>query len=100
MSVQVGSRRAPPHARRRGDGPDAGEPRGVPREGEVSSAFRVAGGVVASVATIVVVVGIRWGGSVAPMKTTGTVTSDDGTAIAFTKLGHGPPLILVDGALC
>lgn len=66
----------------------------------MSSAFRVAGGVVASVATIVVVVGIRWGGSVAPMKTTGTVTSDDGTAIAFTKLGHGPPLILVDGALC
>ncbi|CAN5849352.1 alpha/beta hydrolase [soil metagenome] len=36
----------------------------------------------------------------APMTTTGTVTSDDGTAIAFTRLGHGPALVLVDGALC
>ena len=29
-----------------------------------------------------------------------TVTSRDGTAIAFEHLGSGPPLILVDGALC
>jgi pimeloyl-ACP methyl ester carboxylesterase len=29
-----------------------------------------------------------------------TVTSDDGTPIAFTRTGQGPPLILVDGALC
>jgi len=29
-----------------------------------------------------------------------TVTSRDGTAIAFETLGSGPPLILVDGALC
>jgi pimeloyl-ACP methyl ester carboxylesterase len=29
-----------------------------------------------------------------------TVRSADGTAIAFTKVGQGPPLILVDGALC
>ncbi|WP_053206395.1 alpha/beta fold hydrolase [Jiangella muralis] len=29
-----------------------------------------------------------------------TVTSADGTAIAYTKVGSGPPLILVDGALC
>jgi pimeloyl-ACP methyl ester carboxylesterase len=29
-----------------------------------------------------------------------TVQSADGTAIAFTKAGQGPPLILVDGALC
>ena len=35
----------------------------------------------------------------APMTTTGTVLSDDGTVIAFTRLGHGPALVLVDGAL-
>jgi pimeloyl-ACP methyl ester carboxylesterase len=29
-----------------------------------------------------------------------TVVSHDGTVIAFSKLGHGPPLILVDGAFC
>jgi pimeloyl-ACP methyl ester carboxylesterase len=29
-----------------------------------------------------------------------TVRSADGTTIAFTKAGHGRPLILVDGALC
>ena len=29
-----------------------------------------------------------------------TVQSADGTSIAFTKAGQGPPLILVDGALC
>jgi pimeloyl-ACP methyl ester carboxylesterase len=29
-----------------------------------------------------------------------TVVSRDGTAIAFSKLGQGPPLILVDGAFC
>lgn len=29
-----------------------------------------------------------------------TVTSKDGTAIAFDTVGEGPPLILVDGALC
>jgi pimeloyl-ACP methyl ester carboxylesterase len=28
------------------------------------------------------------------------VTSKDGTAIAFERTGAGPPLILVDGALC
>jgi len=28
------------------------------------------------------------------------VVSKDGTAIAFEKSGAGPPLILVDGALC
>jgi pimeloyl-ACP methyl ester carboxylesterase len=31
---------------------------------------------------------------------TETVRSTDGTAIAFEKHGEGPPLILVDGALC
>lgn len=30
----------------------------------------------------------------------GTVVSQDGTIIAFTRLGHGPPLVLVDGAFC
>jgi pimeloyl-ACP methyl ester carboxylesterase len=29
-----------------------------------------------------------------------TTTSSDGTRIAYTKLGSGPPLILVDGAFC
>jgi hypothetical protein len=28
------------------------------------------------------------------------VRSSDGTAIAFERVGEGPPLILVDGALC
>ncbi|HZO17491.1 MAG TPA: alpha/beta hydrolase, partial [Gemmatimonadaceae bacterium] len=28
------------------------------------------------------------------------VTSKDGTSIAFDRVGSGPPLILVDGALC
>jgi pimeloyl-ACP methyl ester carboxylesterase len=30
----------------------------------------------------------------------GTITSGDGTTIAYTQLGSGPPLILVDGAFC
>lgn len=30
----------------------------------------------------------------------GTVTSADGTSIAFTRSGGGPPLVLIDGALC
>lgn len=29
-----------------------------------------------------------------------TVTSRDGTTIGYERLGDGPPLILVDGALC
>ena len=29
-----------------------------------------------------------------------TTTSRDGTTIAFTKTGFGPPLIIVDGAFC
>ena len=29
-----------------------------------------------------------------------TTTSRDGTIIAFTKRGSGPPLIIVDGAFC
>lgn len=28
------------------------------------------------------------------------VNSKDGTSIAYTKKGHGPALIMVDGALC
>src|SRR5438105_8372166 len=31
---------------------------------------------------------------------TSTVTSKDGTRIAYDKIGHGPPVILVAGALC
>jgi pimeloyl-ACP methyl ester carboxylesterase len=29
-----------------------------------------------------------------------TVTSKDGTSIAFSRVGSGPPVVLVDGALC
>lgn len=45
---------------------------------------------------------IRYSGGRA-VKTTGenrTTTSRDGTTIAFTKKGSGPPLIIVDGAFC
>src|SRR5438445_13395529 len=31
---------------------------------------------------------------------TSTVTSKDGTRIAYDKIGHGPAVILVAGALC
>lgn len=47
-----------------------------------------------------VAAGIREGERVEPLTTTGTVKSDDGTTIAFTRLGRGPALVLVDGALC
>jgi len=33
-------------------------------------------------------------------RTQGTATSADGTLLAFTRSGEGPPLILIDGALC
>jgi pimeloyl-ACP methyl ester carboxylesterase len=35
-----------------------------------------------------------------PAAVRGTVTSRDGTPIAFTRSGDGPPLVLVDGAFC
>src|SRR5260370_42129315 len=31
---------------------------------------------------------------------TSTVTSKDGTRIAYDTIGHGPPVILVAGAMC
>jgi hypothetical protein len=31
---------------------------------------------------------------------TGKVLSRDGTSIAFERIGEGPPLVLVDGAMC
>jgi pimeloyl-ACP methyl ester carboxylesterase len=40
------------------------------------------------------------GPTVKEMGVNGTATSDDGTTIAYTKLGSGPALILVDGAFC
>jgi pimeloyl-ACP methyl ester carboxylesterase len=38
--------------------------------------------------------------SAAPARFARKVRSKDGTAIAFDRLGHGSPVILVDGALC
>jgi pimeloyl-ACP methyl ester carboxylesterase len=48
------------------------------------------------------VLAIRYSGG-RTVKSTGenrTTTSRDGTIIAFTKRGSGPPLIIVDGAFC
>ena len=36
----------------------------------------------------------------AALASKGTALSQDGTPIAFTRIGAGPPVILVDGALC
>ena len=38
--------------------------------------------------------------SPASLACVGTALSKDGTPIAFTRIGDGPPVILVDGALC
>ena len=38
--------------------------------------------------------------SPATLPSTGTAVSKDGTPIAFDRIGNGPPVILVDGALC
>ena len=45
---------------------------------------------------------IRYSGgrTVKPTGENRTTTSRDGTTIAFTKRGSGPPLIIVDGAFC
>jgi pimeloyl-ACP methyl ester carboxylesterase len=40
------------------------------------------------------------GATVHEMGSNRTTTSADGTTIAYTRLGSGPPLILVDGAFC
>ena len=59
--------------------------------------------VVAIVAVVAVgMSAIRYSGGRA-VRSTGenrTTTSGDGTIIAFTKRGSGPPLIIVDGAFC
>src|SRR5216684_5005266 len=34
------------------------------------------------------------------LPSTGTAVSKDGTPIAFDRIGNGPPVILIDGALC
>lgn len=39
-------------------------------------------------------------GRAAAIPFTQTVRSKDGTAIAFDRIGHGAPVLLVDGALC
>ena len=38
--------------------------------------------------------------SAAALACVGTAFSKDGTPIAFTRIGDGPPVILIDGALC
>ena len=54
--------------------------------------------------TIAVEAGARRDPAIAKSATTvpfvNTVLSKDGTAIAFQRIGDGPPVILVDGALC
>jgi pimeloyl-ACP methyl ester carboxylesterase len=59
----------------------------------------------ALVAFILLVLGAAFilrpdGPTVKEMGTNRTTTSGDGTTIAYTKLGSGPPLIFVDGAFC
>jgi pimeloyl-ACP methyl ester carboxylesterase len=79
--------------------PGSGDPHGARGHRRGNRNLRIAVGSFAVLA-IAAAAAIRHGGSVEPMTTTGTVKSADGTSIAFTKLGHGPPLVLVDGALC
>jgi hypothetical protein len=38
--------------------------------------------------------------SPATLTCAGTALSKDGTPIAFNRIGNGPPVILIDGALC
>ena len=57
------------------------------------------------VCLLVLLIGVLWAPwtgerSLKPIGKTEFVTSRDGTRIAYTKLGSGPPLILVDGAFC
>jgi len=73
---------------------DVGQPRSQKRT------LLIAALLVAGIATISVAAGIQRGGRVVQMPTSGTVMSADGTAIAYSQLGHGPALVLVDGALC
>ena len=40
------------------------------------------------------------GRQMAEQDSDGTVTSPDGTTIAYSRQGSGPPVVLVDGALC
>lgn len=57
--------------------------------------------VILAIVTFGVLANRYWGGRM--LKSTGenrTTTSQDGTTIAFTKRGSGPPLIIVDGAFC
>ena len=62
---------------------------------------RIAFVVILAIVTFGVFVNQYSGGRM--LKSTGenrTTTSRDGTTIAFTKRGSGPPLIIVDGAFC
>jgi pimeloyl-ACP methyl ester carboxylesterase len=54
----------------------------------------------AALALTAAVVLRRDGPTVTEMGMNRTTTSDDGTVISYTKLGSGPPLVIVDGAFC
>src|SRR5580704_12665885 len=56
--------------------------------------------ILAIVAFGVLVIRYSGGRTVTSTGENGATTSRDGTTIAYTKRGSGPPLIIVDGAFC
>ena len=61
---------------------------------------RIAPIVLAIAVLVVLAISISRRQTMKPMGENRTTTSRDGTTIAFTKRGSGPPLIIVDGAFC
>jgi pimeloyl-ACP methyl ester carboxylesterase len=64
--------------------------------------FFIIGVAVAAVATMTTLILLSRspGRALKKMAENKSVISEDGTTIAFSKLGHGPALVLVDGAFC
>ena len=56
--------------------------------------------ILAIVAVATLAIRYSRGRTVKPTGENRTTTSRDGTIIAFTTRGSGPPLIIVDGAFC
>jgi hypothetical protein len=56
--------------------------------------------VLAIVACGAIAIWFSGGQTMKPVGENRTTTSRDGTTIAFTRRGSGPPLIIVDGAFC